>query len=187
MDVFLLTLLLVFAIALGGRDQGVMADLADRLGRSPLLLATWIACAALSAGLMAWLGSTFAALLPYRAAQMLVAFALAAAALELALPVRIRAVAEPTRSLGAIGLVLLARQIGDGARFMVFAFAALAHFPVLSALGGALGGAAALVAGWLAGGGTLARYPLVWWRRGLAVCLIVAAVILALNARYPVA
>jgi Ca2+/H+ antiporter, TMEM165/GDT1 family len=187
MDVFLLTLLLVFAIALGGRDQLVMAQLADRLGRSPLLLATGVMCAAFSAGAMAWAATSFAALMPYRAAQMLVAFALALAAFELALPVRVRAAAEPTRSLGAIALVLLARQIGDGARFVVFAFAALAHFPLLSAIGGALGGAAALAVGWLAGATTLSSYPLVWWRRGLAVCAIIAAILLGVNARYPAA
>lgn len=187
MDVFLLTLLLVFAIAFGGRDQLVLAGLAERLGRSPLLLATGLGCAAASAALMAWLGSSFAALLPYRAAQMLVAFALAAAALELALPVRLRTAAEPTRSLGAIGLVLLARQIGDAARFVVFAFAALAHYPVLSALGGALGGAAALALGWTMGAGTLARLPLPWWRRALALCAFLAAIALGLNARYAAA
>jgi Ca2+/H+ antiporter, TMEM165/GDT1 family len=184
MDVFLLTLLLVFVIALGGRDQLVMATLADRLGRSPLLLATGAGCAIMSAGAMAWLGSTFAAILPFRAAQMLVAFALGLAALELALPVRLKQPAEPTRSLGAIGFVLLARQLGDGARFVVFAFAALAHFPQLSALGGAIGGAAALALGWSTPAGTLARYPIVWWRRGLAVCLFLAAIFIGLNARY---
>lgn len=184
MDVFLLSLLLVFAIALGGRDQLVIAGIADRLGRSPLLLVTGIGCAIISASLMAWLGSTFAAMLPYRGAQMLVAFALAAAALELAFPVRLKEPAEPTRSLGAIGLVLLARQLGDGARFVVFAFAALAHFPFLSALGGGLAGAAAIALGWATGAATLARYPLAWWRTALAVCLFVAAIFIGLNARY---
>lgn len=184
MDVFLLTLVLVFAIALGGRDQQVMAQLADALGRSPLLLVTGAVCAIISAAIMTWLGSTFAAMLPFRAAQMLVAFALGVAALELALPVRLKQPVEPTRSLGAIGAVLLARQIGDAARFVVFAFAALAHFPLLSALGGSLGGAAALAVGWAVGGEKLARFPLVWWRRGLAGCLFVAAIWVGLNARY---
>lgn len=184
MDVFLLTLLLVFAIAMGGRDQQVLAQLADRLGRSPLLLALGMVCAIISASAMAWLGSAFAAMLPFRAAQMLVAFALGFAAVELALPVRLKQPTEPTRSLGAIGAVLLARQIGDAARFVVLAFAALAHFPILSALGGSLGGAAALALGWAAGGEYLARLPLIWWRRGLAMCLFVAALLIGLNARY---
>lgn len=185
MAVFLFTLILVFVIALGGRDQMVMGELADRLGRSSLLLATGIACAVASAAAMAWLGGTFADILPLRAARMLVAFALAVAALELALPARRQAAAaEPTRSLGAIALVLLARQIGDAARFVVFAYAVLAHYPIVSALGGAIGGAAAIALGWMAGGATLARYPLRWWRRGLALCLFVAAIFIGLNARY---
>ncbi len=184
MDVFLFTLLLVFVIALGGRDQLVIADLADRLGQTAPLLVTAMVCAITSAGLMAWLGSTFAAMLPWRAARMLVAFALAAGALELAMPVRLKPIHEPTRSLGAIGIVLLARQIGDGARFVIFAFAALAHFPVVSAVGGALGGAAALALGWSAGAAALGRYPLIWWRRALALVLAMAAVFIGLEARF---
>jgi len=184
MDVFLLSLVLVFAIALGGRDTLVMAALADRLGRARLLLATGVVCAALSAGLMAWLGATFAAMLPYRAAQMLVAFALGVAALELALPLRVKTPAEPTRSLGAIALVLLARQIGDAARFVVFALAALAHFPALSALGGGIAGAGALSVGWFLGASGMARLRPALWRRILAACLFVAAIMLGLNARY---
>ncbi|MGY6638085.1 MAG: hypothetical protein ACXIUO_13210 [Erythrobacter sp.] len=184
MDVFLLSLMLVFAIALGGRDTLVLAGLADRLGRAPLLLVTGAVCAAASAGLMAWLGSILAALLPYRAAQMLVAFALGVAALELALPLRAKTPAEPTRSLGAIGLVLLARQIGDAARFVVFALAVLAHVPAVSALGGAIAGAGALAVGWSLGAGGMARLRPVLWRPILAACLFVAAIMLGLNARY---
>src|SRR3546814_5437124 len=56
-----------------------------------------------------------------------------------------------SRSLGAIGIVLLARQIGDGARFVVFALAAWASLPTAAALGGALGGAAAVTLGWTLG------------------------------------
>ncbi|MGY6551346.1 MAG: hypothetical protein ACXIT4_05555 [Erythrobacter sp.] len=184
MDIFLFTLLLVFAIALGGRDQMVVAQLSDALGGSRALLATGMVCALLSAAFMGWMGSVFADLLPRRAREMLVAFALGFAAIELAWPVRIRPPSEPTRSLGAAALVLLARQIGDGARFVVFAFAVLAHVPALSALGGAVGGAGAVVLGWAAGAQALARYRLAWWRRGLALCLFIAAILIGLNARY---
>ncbi len=183
MDVFLLSLVMVFAIALAGRDAAVMAALAERLGRAPLLLAAGMACAGLSAALMAWLGSTFAALLPYRAAQMMVAFALGFAALELALPVKSMPPAEPTRSLGAIALVLLARQLGDAARFVVFAFAALAHLPWVSGLGGALAGAGALWLAWSLGATGLARYRMALWRRLLAGFCAISAVFIGLDAR----
>jgi len=184
-DGFLFALLLVFALALGGRDQWLVAHWAEALGQSVPLLLTAIACAALSAAVMAWLGAEFAALLPGRAARMLVAFALVAAALELAWPVRaLAAPREPTRSLGAIAIVLLARQIGDGARFVVFALAAWASLPMATALGGALGGAAAVALGWGMGATSLARWPLRSVRLGLAACLFIAALFIGLNARF---
>lgn len=184
MDTFLISLLLVFALALGGRDQWLVARWAEVLGRSVPLLLTGMACAALSAALMAWAGAEFAALLPRRAAQMLVAFALALAAFELAWPVKPPAPREPTRSLGAVAIVLAARQVGDAARFAVFALAAWASLPATAALGGALGGAGAIALGWSLGGDGLARLRLPILRRTLAACLIVAALFIGLNARY---
>lgn len=184
MDGFLLALLLVFALALGGRDQWMVAHWADGLGKSLPLLLIGVASAAVSAVTMAWVGAEFAALLPRRAAQMLVAFALAMAALELAWPVRVKQPREPTRSLGAIAIVLLARQIGDGARFAVFALAAWASLPQTAALGGALGGAAAIALGWSVGATRMSRWPLRPLRWGLAACLIVAALFVGLNARF---
>lgn len=183
-DSFLLALLLVSALALGGRDQWLVAQWADALGRSVPLLLTAIATAALSAAVMAWLGAEFAALLPRRAAQMLVAFALGVAAFELAWPVRLKEPREPTRSLGAIGIVLLARQIGDATRFAVFALAAWSIVPLTAGLGGALGGAGAVALGWTVGAGGLARWPLRAVRIGLAACLLAAALFIGLNARF---
>lgn len=184
MDGFLLSLLLVFALALGGRDQWLVAHWVAALGKSLPLLLIGIITAALSAGLMAWVGAEFAALLPRRAAQMLIAFALAIAAFELAWPVRVEAPREPTRSLGAIGIVLLARQMGDGARFAVFALAAWASLPMTAALGGALGGAGAIALGWAVGASDLSRWPLRTVRRVLAGCLFVAGLFIGLNARF---
>ncbi len=184
MDGFLLALLLVAALATGGRDQALVALWAQRLGRSAQLLVVAIACAGLSAAAMAWIGAEFAALLPRRAAQMLVAFALALAAAELALPVRPPAAQEPTRSLAAIAIVLAARQIGDGARFAVFALAAWSAWPLTAGLGGALGGAVAVALGWAVGAETLARWPLRAVRIALAAGLGVAALFIGLDARF---
>jgi Ca2+/H+ antiporter, TMEM165/GDT1 family len=183
-DSFLLALLLVSALALGGRDQMMVARWADALGHSAALLLVAMASAALAAGVMAWVGAEFAALLPRRAGQMLVAFALVIAAFELAWPVRITPPKEPTRSLGAIAIVLLARQIGDGARFAVFALAAWAHLPLTAGLGGALGGAGAVALGWGLGVQGLARWPLRYLRQGFGAVLIVAAVVIGWNARF---
>lgn len=183
-DSFLLALILVFALALGGRDQTLVAHWSDALGQSGALLLTGIVTAVISAAAMAWMGAEFAALLPRRAGQMLIAFALGAAALELAWPVKQVQPQEPTRSLGAIAIVLLARQIGDAARFAVFALAAWASLPVTAGLGGALGGAAAVTLGWALGAAKLARWPLRPVRLGLAACLLIAALFIGLNARF---
>jgi putative Ca2+/H+ antiporter (TMEM165/GDT1 family) len=133
---------------------------------------------------MAWIGAEFAAMLPRRAAQMLVAFALGVAAIELALPIRLKTPQEPTRSIGAVTIVLLARQIGDGARFAVFALAAWTAVPLTAGLGGALGGAVAVNLGWGMGAQGLNRLPLPILRRVLAAGLLVAALFIGLNARY---
>ncbi|QDH35895.1 hypothetical protein [Porphyrobacter sp. YT40] len=187
MDGFLIAALLTFALATGGRDQWMVARWADGLGPSRGLLAVAVLSAIASAAAMAWIGAEFAALLPRRAGQMLVAFALGAAALELAFPVRLKSPQEPTRSLGAIAIVLLARQIGDGARFAVFALAAWSAVPFTAGLGGALGGAAAVAAGWSAGGATLARWPLRTLRLILAAGLALAALFVGLDSRFPAA
>lgn len=184
MDGFLIALLLVFALAFGGRDSVIVAQCASTLGASVQFLVLAILCAAISAGATAWLGAEFAAMLPRRASQMLVAFALGIAAVELALPVRVKPPKEPTRSLGALGAVLLARQIGDGARFAVFALAAWSPTPLTAGLGGALGGAVAVGFGWGAGSATLARWPLRTVRLMLAVCLGVTAVFVGIGARF---
>ncbi|WP_379922440.1 hypothetical protein [Erythrobacter sp. R86502] len=184
MDSFLLAFLLSFVLAMGGRDQWMVAHWADGLNQSAALLAVALLCAGLSAAVMAWVGAEFAALLPRRAAQMLVAFALLIAAAELALPVRFRQPREPTRSLGAIGIVLAARQVGDAARFAVFALAAWATLPAAAALGGALGGGAAVAFGWYGGAANLARLPLPMVRRVLAAGLFATAIIIGLNARF---
>lgn len=184
MDGFLLSLLLVFALATGGRDQWLVAHWADALGQSTQLLAVAVLSACLAAAAMAWIGAEFAAMLPRRAAQMLVAFAMAIAAFELAWPVRVKQPQEPTRSFPAIAIVLLARQIGDGARFGVFALAAWTAWPLTAGLGGALGGAAAVGVGWAAGARAIAGWPLRIIRGALAAGLGVAAIFMGLDARF---
>lgn len=184
MDSFLFCLLLTFAIGLGGRDQVIVARLSDMLEQSLPLLVVGAMCATISATAMTWFGTTLAGILPQRAAEMLVAVALALAALELFWPVKLRRMDEPTRSLGAIGLVLLARQIGDGARFVIFAFAAEATYPATTILGGALGGIAAIGLGWMMGRDLETRFPLRAIRVVMGVCLILVALFIGLNARY---
>ena len=186
MDTFMLSLLLTFAIALGGREQLVVGQFSDAVGRSVPLLLIAIGCAAASATVMAWAGWSIASLLPDRAADMLVAIALAIAAFELSWEVRLKDMKEPTRSYVAIGVVLLFRQLGDAARFVIFALAAQAIYPVTTLIGGAMGGAAAVALGWFAGKERLRKLPLRYLRLGLAFGAIIAALFIGLGARYSV-
>ncbi|MCK0127406.1 hypothetical protein [Erythrobacter sp. F6033] len=184
MDAFMFTLLLTFIIALGGRDQMIIAQFSDELEKTTGLLILGMACAAASAAAMAYAGWTIAAMLPDRAANMLVAIALAFAGLELFWPIKLKRMKEPTRSYIAIGAVVLLRQFGDAARFVIFAFAAQAVYPVVTILGGALGGMAAIALGWAAGKARLDQYPLYYVRIFIGACLIVAALFIGLNARF---
>ncbi|KWV92385.1 hypothetical protein [Erythrobacter sp. YT30] len=184
MDTFLLTMLLVFVSVAGARDQVLVARLSDASDRAAPLLFVAIVCAGLSAAALGFAGSAIAHILPTRAGTMLVAFALVAAAIELAWPVKVRAMKEPTRSLGAIGFVLLVKQMVDGPRFIIFAFAAAAHFAPAAAIGGALGGAMALAIGWFVGERKLARLPFSILRPLLGACLFVAGLLIGLNARF---
>jgi putative Ca2+/H+ antiporter (TMEM165/GDT1 family) len=181
MAAFLLALVAVFAVSLGGRDQLLVARLSERLGKGGALLAVGSLASTASALLMAAAGLAIALMLPSSAADMLVAIALLFAAVELAWQRPAKLPEEPTRSLFATLLVLLARQVGDAARFCVFAFAASGS-AWLAGIGGALGGAAALALG-IAAAGELERWPLRAVRLTLAAVLLVAAIAVGLTAR----
>jgi putative Ca2+/H+ antiporter (TMEM165/GDT1 family) len=184
MDAFLLALILTFVIAFGGREQLIIAQFSDALDRNVPLLIIGALCAAATAVVMAYAGSTMAAILPRRAAEMLVAFALLAGAVELAWPVKIKPMKEPTRSYVAIGAVLVFRQMGDAARFAIFALAAWAVFPTTALIGGALAGVAAVTLGWSLGLATLRKAPLRTIRLVLAICTGAAGLVIGLNARF---
>lgn len=181
MAAFLLALVAVLAVSLGGRDQLLVARLAERLGKGGGLLAVGFLASTITALLMAAAGLAMALLLPGAAADMLVAIALLFAAVELAWQRGTKLPEEPTRSLFATFVVLLARQLGDAARFCVFAFAA-GGSAWLAGIGGALGGTAALALG-IALAGELAGWPLRLIRLVLAGVLLITAVGVGLTAR----
>lgn len=183
MDSFLFAFAAVLLLSIGGRDQIMVARFSAKLGQSGALLAVAVLVSAASAGVMAYAGAHIAVLLPMPAQHMLIAIALAIAALELFWPVRLRMAKEPTRSLGAIGIVLFARQIGDAARFAVFAFAAATVLAPLAWLGGALGGAGAMLLAWTMREELEERFPLRKARIALGVIVMLVAVWTALAAR----
>ena len=143
---------------------------------------TGIACALATGALAAWAGGYVDAMISDAAETMLVAFALGLAGVELLWPNREKHMLEPTRSLGAIGLVLLARQVSDGPRFVIFALAANSGAPLLTGIGGALGGALAIVLGWSLAD-TLESLPLRPVRLGFGIIALISAVVIGLTAR----
>ena len=183
MPSFFLALLCTFIAAIGGRDQRLVSALAARLGSSGALLAVaWIS-SAITACLAAGAGFYLARLLPPDAKVMLVAFALLAAGLEMLLLHGRNTPDEPTRSLFAILVVLVAKQIGDGARFLVLALAIATGGPLLAAIGGTVGGGLALTAGWAGRGEAYAKLPLRAVRRSVAAVLVLTGVVIGLYAR----
>ncbi|MEZ5680470.1 MAG: hypothetical protein R3E14_04150 [Erythrobacter sp.] len=183
MTAFLFALLAAFAAGFGARDQQLVAALRDRLGQSVGLLAIALASAVATAFAAAWFGTVLGSSMSRDASTMFIAIALLISAAECAWPVRRSEPIEPTRSLGAIAIVLFARQLTDAARFLVLAVAAAYAAPEMAALGGAVGGSFAVALGWMMGDRELARLPVTTIRRSLAAFLFVVAIVTGLSAR----
>lgn len=182
MSTLLFAFVAVLVVSTGGREWQLAARLSQRLGNTTALMVAGIVASALSAAAMAFSGALIGKLMPGPAQMMLVAIALLIAAAELAWPRKARLPQEPTRSFVPILIVLIARQIGDAARFLVFAFAA-AGSPAAAGIGGSLGGIAAIAVAISAGAEIEARLPLRKVRVIIAVLLAVVAVALGLSAR----
>lgn len=151
-------------------------------GGRALLVAGWCACA-IACALAARLGSGIAAELVPEAKTMLVAMALLLASLELLVLRPGRAPSEPTRSFGAVLLVLGAAQLTAAAGFLVFALACATGAPWLAATGGTLGSGAVFTAAWSTGAEWEARLPIGPLRYGVAAVLLASAVVTGLSAR----
>ncbi|MGZ3257114.1 MAG: TMEM165/GDT1 family protein [Croceibacterium sp.] len=176
--------LLTSALALiGARPARLTARLADALGGSAgLLIVAWITAIAASV-LAGWAGAWLAPLMPPAGKAMFVAAALVVSGLELLFAKPDKAPAEPTRSLGAIAVVLFASQVTDAARFFVLALAVATGGPVLAAVGGALGSGAVLTAAWALGDAWSTRLPLRAIQLGVGGLFALAAVVVGLAAR----
>lgn len=183
MPSFFLALLAAAAATLGGREAVRVARLSGSLGAGAgLLVACWLSCS-LACALSAWLGAGIAARLAPEAKGMLVAIALLLAGIELLVLRPGRAPAEPTRSFGAILIVLGAAQLTAAAGFLVFALAGATGAPWLAAAGGAMGSGAVLTGASLMGAEWEARLPLGAVRYAVAALLILAALVTGLDAR----
>ena len=175
--------LLTSALALAGTRSAVLtARLSRELGAGAGLLVVCWGTAVATSALAGWAGALMAPVMAPAAKAMFVAAALALAALELLLTRSRPAPAEPTRSLGAMALVLFAGQLTDAARFFVLALAVATGVPALAAIGGAFGSGAVLTAAW-ALGGEWERLPLRAIRLASSGAFLIAAVAVALSAR----
>jgi hypothetical protein len=180
---FFLALIAAALATLGGREAVRVARLSAALGGGiALLVAGCLACL-VACLLAARLGSGIAGELAPEAKAMLVAIALLLAGLELLVLAPGKAPAEPTRSFGAVLLVLGAAQLTAAAGFLVVALAAATGAPWLAAAGGTLGSAAVFAAAWSMAGEWEQRMPLRLLRFGVAGLLLVAALATGLTAR----
>jgi hypothetical protein len=181
---FLFAMLATIIAGVGARDQLLVARMAlceggGLQGARPAVLLAAMVVALSSAAAAGWAGSTLAPLLVPRAQALLIALALGLAALELLFIRPGRRPEEPTASLGAFAIVLLAQQLTDAARLLVFVMAASSAVPQMSVVGGMFGCAVTVVAGWLTGPG-LMRLPLFNIRRWLGLLFGAIALWLAL-------
>lgn len=183
MPPFLLALVAAALATLGGREAVRVARLSAALGGgTALLVAGWLACLG-GCLIAARLGAAVAAGLAAEARLTLAAIALLLAAAELLVLRPGRPPAEPTRSFGAMLLVLGAGQLTAAATLVVCALAGATGAAGLAAAGGALGSGAGLTVAWRMGARWEARMPLRLLRYGLAGVLLAAAVATGLSAR----
>lgn len=175
-----------FVLSLWGRDVrdlGLYRRALDEPETNGLRLAIALGIAALTAMISAVIGSKIGVSLSDNARVMFVALMLGIASTELLWPEKLGLLREPARSLGAFTLVTAFRQQTDAARLLVVAFAAAYPYPALAALGGAIGGMAAVALGWFAHDQLLNRLPRRAIRVGLGIVLLLVAVYTGLIAR----
>ena len=140
----LIVMVATFAAASGGRAQSTLARLSGALGASGPLLLTGLTTAGITSLAMALVGAWLGGLATGQARAALVGAGLVAAALYLARTARVKPLREPTRSVGAIALALVAQQLFDAPRWIAFAAAVAMADAAPAALGATLGSGAAL-------------------------------------------
>ena len=179
MPAFYLTLIAVLLAGLGARDQATVAGLALRQGQRPAVLIVAIAAAVLTALFAAWAAGFMLEQLPPPARTIFAGIALGLAGFESMLLAPRRTPREPTNSLGALALVLLAQQITDAARFVVFGLGVGLAAPWTAGAGGVLGGVVLVSFAWARP--DLLRTPAIrWTRRGAGASLVLAAAVMFL-------
>ena len=171
---FILALIGVLLSGLGARDQMTVAALARGQGARPGVLLVAIGVCCISASLAGWAATLLAPMMTAPARLFLAAIALGFAGLEALVLSPRRDPQEPTLSLGALAAVLLAHQLTDAARFLIFGIAIAADARLPAVLGGGLAGILLLATAWGAPEWfTWGR--LRWVRRALGLVMLLTA------------
>ena len=178
MPAFFLTFIAVVAAMVAGRDAMRVARLRSTLGWTGPLIVTVLLAALAGAGLAAWIASGLAPLIPGDFKPVVVAVALLLAGLEVLLRTPPDKPREPTRSMGAITLVLLLGMVTDASGFIILSLAFATGEPLLAAAGGAMGALVVLV-GAIVAAEDWQALPLDLLRRVVGAGLILAAAVIA--------
>ena len=145
---FYFTLLAVLLSGIGARDQVTVAGLVLRQGARPGVLIIAALISAATGVAAAWASTYVAPMLGPQARPIFAAIALGLAGLESMIFAPRTRPKEPTHSLGALGIVLLAHQLTDAARFLVFGIAVGTGAAIPAGMAGVLGGVVLVAAGW---------------------------------------
>ena len=179
MPAFFLTFSAVVAAMVAGRDAMRVARLRSTLGWTGPLLVTAVLAALAGAGLAAWIASGLAPLISGDFKPVVVAVPLLLAGLEVLFRTPPEKPREPTRSMGAITLVLLLGMVTDASGFIILSLAIATGEILLAAAGGAMGALVVLVGAIMAAEDWQAL-PLETMRRVVGAGLILAAGVIAL-------
>lgn len=164
-------------LGMGAPDQMLVAGLSLRLGKRISLLIVVLTATALTSALAIWAGETL--VLP--ASPLFAGLALIFAGLEMIMRRPGALPAEPTRSLGAMGLAFALVQIFDAVRIALFGLTLAAVLPGAAMFGLIAGALASVGLGW-SSGSRLLSFPLLRLHR-IAGILLAAAGTLALILR----
>ncbi len=178
MPAFFLTFIAVVAAMVAGRDAMRVARLRSTLGWTGPLVVTVLLAAFAGAGLAAWIARGIAPLIPADFKPFVVAVALLLAGLEVLLRTPPEKPREPTRSMGAITLVLLLGMVTDASGFIILSLAIATGEALLAAAGGAMGALVVLV-GAIVAAEDWQALPLEVMRRVVGAGLILAAAVIA--------
>lgn len=178
---FILALVAVLLSGLGARDQLTVAALSRNIGPRPAALIAGIVVCCATAAFMGYAAMLITPLLAAPARLFLAALALGFAGLEALILPPLREAKEATHSLFAQTVVLLAHQLTDAARFLIFGVALAADAILPAAIGGGIGGVLLLAAAWSAPE-AFTWDRLRWVRRGLGVVMLLLGLWLGLRA-----